>query len=973
MKKALAFLLVLLMFSSIFLVNIFAIETEETVQGNTNCSCGGSYGEWKLPDNGACVGGRYYRVCDGCDKKQTAKDVTSETIPFAVPAIGANVGDLVMLSAYDVYFTSSTVKSAEEIVWSSEEIEIDEYNQIFPTKTGTYKLTATAGSSTKSVYLVVKNPTDTEYVLYYDDFNVDVDGDGKYTERVELDGTGYTVLHDANNTEAYIQGGVLVLDTMVSKSAQMRVLLPEWISAFGDYKIDTVFAMNSVVSGTGTDPNSYWFATMARVGQGGYPLWQAAVRKGAKSHKSGIELASKSLSSASWKINKSGKYIADLEYDKDYVLTFELSGTTATHAIDGRTNLTATDFTNVVGNVGFHLRASKVSVNSIKIVVPIDDSIHDFGDWTTKKAATCTVDGTEIRTCKNCDVTEERVIKAEHKGFGEWNVVTPATCTTKGTQQRVCADCGKVESSNINATGHSLVKQAVKAPTCTESGYREYNICSNCDYTTFAGMVDPYGHYFDREIKSIAHRGFSNTAPENTLPAYILARELGFLFAECDVSFTKDGVAVLLHDTTIDRTSNGSGAIADLTYEELLQYDFGSWKNSKYAGTKIPTFEEFIALCKEIGLHPYIEIKNDGETYTQEQVEALVAIVEKYGMQDNCSWISFNLTYLEYVKNVDSTARLGYVSSKTISQSMINSVKALQTGENEVFLDISYNMLNENNVMLAIQNGLAVETWTVDNTNDIKNRPKYVSGYSSNKLVATDTLLKVSVTEPTCVAQGYTTYTCLCGETKVDNYVPATGNHKYENGACTVCGASAYCADPTHNLEIISISYANGYSADGVKVVKCLDCGTVETSVIAEPLYTCAGYSMPESGSNSIAVGFAIDSVAISEFEASTGKSVEIGVVFAGYGNLGGKQPLDENGKAIALEQGKVIKADLSDFEYKTYDFVLTDIIDEIKDVKLVIAAYIYDGKTVEYLQENSCGATVSGISYNEVMEKIKK
>ena len=958
MKKALAFLLVLLMVSSIFLVNIFAIETEETVQGNTNCSCGGSYGEWKLPDNGACVGGRYYRVCDGCDKKQTAKDVTSETISFSVPAIGANVGDLVMLSAYDVYFTSSTVKSAEEIKWSSEDIEIDEYNQIFPTKAGTYKLTATAGTSTKSVYLVVKNPTNTEYVLFYDDFNRDTLGDD------------YRALEVPAGTEYYMQDGKLVMDATGNDNNQMRILLPDWIGDFGNYKIDTSFNFDSAMKST------YWFAVMARIQNEDFPFWQAAVRQGAHAS-SGVEIARRDKESGAsngWNVPYKGKYgTKALVSGTYYNLTFELSGKNATHAINGTTLLTANNISYKVGDVGFHLRASVIYVDSIKIVVPIDDSIHEFGEWKVTKDATCTVDGVETRTCNYCSAKEERVIKAEHKGFGEWNVVTPATCTTKGTQQRVCADCGKVESSNINATGHSLVKQAVKAPTCTESGYREYNICSNCDYTTFAGMVDPYGHYFDRVIKSIAHRGYSNTAPENTLPAYILAKELGFLYAECDVAFTKDGVAVLLHDTTIDRTSDGSGNISELTYEELLQYDFGSWKNSKYKGTKIPTFEEFIALCKEIGLHPYIEIKNDGETYTQEQVQSLVGIVEKYGMEDNCTWISFNITYLEYVKNIDDTARLGYVSSKSITQSLINPVLALQTGKNEVFLDISYNMLNENNVMLAIQNGLEVETWTVDNTNDIKNRPKYISGYTSNKLIANDYVLKTAITAPTCNAQGYTTYTCYCGATKIDNYVPATEEHTYENGACTVCGASAYCADPTHSLEIISISYANGYSADGVKVVKCLDCGTVETSVIAEPLYTCAGYSMPESGSNSIAVGFAIDSVAISEFEASTGKTVEIGVVFAGYGNLGGKQPLDENGKAIALEQGKVIKADLSGFEYKTYDFVLTDIIDEIKDVKLVIAAYVYDGESVEYLQENSCGATVSGVTYYEAMEKIKK
>lgn len=984
MKKVLAFLLVLIMLMGVLLVCINAAETALGDEG-ADCVCGGSYGDWLYPDEGECAGGRYERVCDGCATVQTAKDIFPTTISYSVPAIGANVGDIVTLSLYDVYFTSSSVKSAEDIVWSTEETGIKIVNnQICPTATGTYKLTATAGTSTKSVYLIVKNPTDTEYVLFFDDFGRDTNGDGKIdasdTGAVNLPTKGnadegeYEIVQQPSGTSAYFQNGKLVLDTLGNASNQMRVVLPKWIGNFGEYKIDTVFTIDSTV---GND-TSRWFATMARVKNDSdyFPIWQAAVRKAAKSHASGVEI-SYTENGVNWEVPCKGKYTENIDAAKFYTQTLNIVGTEAYHSINGKliqsTENASKHPGTGVGLVGFHLRASLVYIDSVKIVVPIDDSIHDFGDWTTKKAATCTVDGTETRTCKNCDATEERVIKAEHKGFGEWNVVTPATCTTKGTQQRVCADCGKVESSNINATGHSLVKQAAKAPTCTEPGYREYNICSNCDYTTFAGMVDPYGHYFDRVINVVAHRGYSYTAPENTLPAYILAKELGFLFAECDVAFTKDGVAVLLHDVTIDRTSNGSGNIADLTYEELLQYDFGSWKNSKYTGTKIPTFEEFIALCKEIGLHPYIEIKNDGEVYTQEQVESLVAIVEKYGMEDNCTWISFNLTYIEYVKNIDSTARLGYVSSKTISQSMINSVKALQTGENEVFLDISYNMLNENNVMLAIQNGLAVETWTVDNLNDIKARPKYVSGYTSNKIVATDTLLKTAVTAPTCGAQGYTTYTCLCGATKVDNYVPATEEHTYENGACTVCGAPAYCADPAHKLEIISISYANGYNNNGVKIVKCLDCGTAETEVHAPALYSCVGYAMPENGRNSIAVGFEVNNIAIEEYEKATGKTLEIGVVFAGYDNLAGKQPLDENGNAVSLETGKVIKADLSGFDYQIYAFVLTDINDSIKDVKLVIAAYIYDGESVEYVQENGAGNTVGGVSYNEVLEKVKE
>ena len=1055
MKKIVAFLLTFMMLAGALFVSINAQDSKESYDlQDKKCACGGSYGAWSLPDNGTCVGGRYSRVCDSCDKVQTAKDITPKTISYTLPAIGANEGDVVTLSLYDVYFTSSNVVSAEDIVWSTEENGIEIVNgQICPAKAGTYALTATSGTSTKTVYLVVKKPTDTEYVLFLDDFvrdtngdgvidnndlGIDANGDGEINDKdlvIDTNGDGkinsndtgvidiptkgnaaegdYEIIQQPSGTSAYIRNGKLILNALGNSSNQMRVILPKWIGDFGDYKIDTSFTINSTV---GND-TSRWFATMARVENDSdyFPIWQAAVRKGAQSHSSGVEI-SYTGNGINWEVPCKGKYTENIDSAKYYTQTFNIVGTEAYHYIKG-TLIQSTENASKhpeagVGLVGFHLRASLVYVDSIKIVVPIDDSIHDFSQWETVNAAGCTTSGLEKRECQNCDEVEQRDIPATGHSLDNWTTVVAPGCTTKGKEEGTCTSCSAVEQRDIAATGHSygswttviapgcttkgednricatcgnvekratnpahsIVKQDAKAPTCTETGWREYNICTNCDYTTFGGELGPLGHYFDREIKNIAHRGYSSVAPENTLPAYILARELGYLYAECDVAFTKDGVAVLLHDETIERTSNGEGYIYELTYEELLQYDFGSWKNSEYAGTKIPTFEEFIILCKEIGLHPYIEIKNDENyTYTEEQVQNLVNIVKKHGMEDDCTWISFNLTYLEYVKNTDSTARLGYVSSKTITQSMVNSVLALETGENEVFLDIAYYMLTENNVMIALANGIALETWTVDSVNEIKARPKYVSAYTSNKLLATDTLLKVAVTEPTCTTEGYTTYTCLCGATKVDDYVPTT-SHTFENGACIDCGIALGGTEaPAHEWEAVDIVYENGFDKPGLEIVKCVKCGAIESGDEVEALYAFIGFSTWENGNCGIAVGYDVNNDAISKYEEKTGKSVEVGVVFAGYNNLAGKQPLDENGNAVSLEIGKVVKADLSGFDYEIYDFVLTDIDDSIKDVKLVIAAYIYDGEGIEYLQEDGAGCTVSGISYNEVLEKVKK
>ena len=944
MKKTVALLLVIMMLIGVLAINIYAIEAinyenAQAEQAKADCSCGGSYGDWLYPVDGNCQGGRYYRQCDSCDNVQTAKDITPKTISYTLPAIGANTGDIITLSLYSVYFDAKTLVSADKITWSSNEIAIVD-NQICIDTKGTYKLTATSDSLTKTIYLIVKNPTDTEYVLFFDDFDRDPNGDGIKDEQVNVpadaDATvnDYAIIQQPTGTKAYFENGKLVLNTLGNASNQMRVLLPKWIGDFGDYKIDTVFTIDSTVN----NDTSRWFATMARVKNDSdyFPIWQAAVRKAAKSHSSGVEI-SYTGNGVNWEVPCKGKYTENIDAAKFYTQTLNVVGTEAYHSINGTliqsTENASKHLGTGVGLVGFHLRASLVYIDSVKIVVPIDDSIHDFGDWVTVTADTCTTDGLEKRSCANCDVVEERVI----------------------------------------AKGHKIVSYALKAPSCTESGYRAYEECERCDYTTFSGEFGPLGHYFDREIKSIAHRGFSSTAPENTLPAYVLAKEKGFSYVECDVAFTKDGVAVLLHDATIDRTSDGSGNISELTYEELLQYDFGSWKGSKYAGTKIPTFEEFIALCKELGMHPYIEIKNDS-TYTQEQIASLMDIVEEYGMGDNSTWISFNITYLDYVKNVDDTARLGFVSSNNITQSLINPVLALQTGKNEVFLDISYNMLNETNVMLAMENGLPLETWTVDSTNDIKNRPKYISGYTSNKLIATDTLVKTSVTAPTCGAEGYTTYTCLCGATKNDNYVPATDEHTYENGECTVCGKVIYCADPTHNLEIIAISYENGFDKPGVKVVRCLDCNAIETETQAPALFICLGYSVSEDGKSGVALTVNTNNEAIKEYEDITGKTVSYGAFAVAQSKIDANEIFDEYGNA----DENVLFADVTEYGFNTVNIKIVGFADDQKDMLFAMGAYVKetdkDVTKYSYIQNEKPNENeiYSFVSYN-IITNMKK
>lgn len=253
---------------------------------------------------------------------------------------------------------------------------------------------------------------------------------------------------------------------------------------------------------------------------------------------------------------------------------------------------------------------------------------------------------------------------------------------------------------------------------------------------------------FNENVKGVNHRGY-NTAPENTLPAYKLSKQVGFTYCETDVSMTSDRVPVLLHDDTINRTArNADGTeisstinIGSITYEQALQYDFGIYKGAQYAGTKIPTFAQFIKLCKNLGLHPYIELKSGGG-YTQAEVENLVDTVDLYGMQGKVTWISFSSSLLEYVKNYDAAARLGFIVGAATSAN-VTTANGLKTANNEVFLDVS--SISSSIVGECASANIPVEIWTVNSASTIEGLDTYISGVTSDNLIASKVLYEANI------------------------------------------------------------------------------------------------------------------------------------------------------------------------------------------------------------------------------------
>ena len=235
-------------------------------------------------------------------------------------------------------------------------------------------------------------------------------------------------------------------------------------------------------------------------------------------------------------------------------------------------------------------------------------------------------------------------------------------------------------------------------------------------------------------VRGINHRGYNTIAPENTIPAYKLSKQYGFDTVETDVEWTSDEVPVLLHDPTIDRTSDGVGNVSDYTYEELLEFDFGSWKSAAYTGTKIPTFDEFMKLCRNLGLYAYVEIKGD---QTSERISILRGIVKKYHMEKNVSWISSSRTSLSRLKSEDSSARIGIIQTLTTAELLFDAAN-LKTESNTVFIDIQ--TITDEQIETCILSGIDVEMWAVNSADTMLSANGYISGFTSDSVNAKDVL-----------------------------------------------------------------------------------------------------------------------------------------------------------------------------------------------------------------------------------------
>lgn len=204
------------------------------------------------------------------------------------------------------------------------------------------------------------------------------------------------------------------------------------------------------------------------------------------------------------------------------------------------------------------------------------------------------------------------------------------------------------------------------------------------------------------------HRGASAYAPMNTLEAFQLAVELGADGVELDVHRSADGRLVIVHDFTVDGSTNGTGKVAEMTLAQLKELDAGSWKDAKFTGAKVPTLDE---VFEAVGQKLFINVEIKSMTVETDGVEKLVAeLIEQYNMADRVVVSSFNPLAIQRFKAYAPHVAIGYLTA--------DDVPAEITAYAEGMTYEAYHPYEKSITPELVQEmdakGVIVNTWTVN-------------------------------------------------------------------------------------------------------------------------------------------------------------------------------------------------------------------------------------------------------------------
>ncbi|GIO13637.1 putative glycerophosphoryl diester phosphodiesterase YhdW [Cohnella xylanilytica] len=211
----------------------------------------------------------------------------------------------------------------------------------------------------------------------------------------------------------------------------------------------------------------------------------------------------------------------------------------------------------------------------------------------------------------------------------------------------------------------------------------------------------------------VAHRGWSGGAPENTMAAFRLAlTEPSVRWIELDVHLSKDEVPVVIHDSTLNRTTNGKGKVRDMTAEQLSRLDAGSWFHPTYAGEPVPMLEQVLAFARG-RCRLNIELK-EGALDGGLLVRRVAGLIRAYRMDDEIVLTSFDRRLIERAKESAPNLRTGLITDKK-PKGLVQRLQSMQAS----FLSIDHKQISASLLKETEAAGIRVMAWTVNHPADL--------------------------------------------------------------------------------------------------------------------------------------------------------------------------------------------------------------------------------------------------------------
>ncbi|MFD1175749.1 glycerophosphodiester phosphodiesterase family protein [Paenibacillus puldeungensis] len=674
---------------------------------------------------------------------------------------------------------------------------------------GVYPVKVSKDGVSTNVWVVAKDAADQDYVLYQENF--DGAQDGAMPE-------GWSRKEGATPGKAAVQSGAFILDASASPDNPSRVLLPDYLAFFGNYKIEA-----DITHLSANEPTR-WHSIMYRVQKGDYPYYQMAVRQKATAS-NGIEFAERTPASA-WNVMEKGAFTESISQDKLYHYTVKAYGNRVQQFIDNKL-IVDTDRADAYakGGIGLQANGSKMKVDNIKIVLQqnplppmaadkfVRVAAPDTGIAMAPSVITELESREQLTTLNKSNMPATMILHlknglkvtdpTEKQAFGDlakvmeaiqYRMIPAFYVTDKQTADQLISYLKEqaIEDAFVVSDSPDLVKRVRQAYPFIQGivDYRTVNSLSQeklldirkqttlgkakivllpqnaitrdqvaylqkrlivvwaaansqakqaNDSLTLHQMItsgvngivtsapksayDAYKLYSHgttliRKPYIIGHRGIPALSPENTIEGNQLALDYGADFIENDIYLTKDGHLIILHDGTLERTTNGKGHVRDYTLEELKKLNANKTHPNGFPDVKIPTLLEQINLVRERNSMLMAELKQTD----QPVVDAYVKLIKETNSEPFFDSMSFSADAVAYLGQVMPEMPAGLLVS-SISGNESNPNKSLRDalrqvqGLNATF-NVGYYGLGKNFLEAAHHRGLIVSPWTINSKAD---------------------------------------------------------------------------------------------------------------------------------------------------------------------------------------------------------------------------------------------------------------